>query len=181
MRRLFRRLPLLLAAFLALAVAGCGGDDDGKTNDPRRIQANPTDLAFAEEMLAHHAHGIAAAKVARTRGKNPVIRRSARDLIQLQEIEAQTLRSVKKVLTEGGVERGSLGVPQTTLDPDDLRRADDFDRAYADGMIAYHKLAMRMTAAERAKGIHEELRRMSGDIDDLARFQIRQLERQDRQ
>ena len=34
-----------------------------------------------------------------------------------------------------------------------------------------------MAAVERQKGVHQELRRMSGDISDLARFQIRQLQR----
>ena len=106
-----------------------------------------------------------------------MVRRSARDLIQLTSVEAQTLRTVRRVLTEGGVKQGSLGVPPSKLDARTVRAADDFDRAYADAMIAHQRLALRMAAVERRLGKHEELRRMSGDIADLARFQIRQLQR----
>jgi uncharacterized protein (DUF305 family) len=44
-------------------------------------------------------------------------------------------------------------------------------------MIRHHELALKMTAAELRSGEHAELRRMSQDIADLARFQIRQLKR----
>ncbi len=176
MRGLLKQISVLVSVVLVLAVAGCGGGGDDKS-DIGRIQANETDLAFAAEMLDHHERGIDAADLALRRARDPVVRRSARDLIQLTSVEAQTLRTVRRVLTEGGVEQGSLGVPRTTLDPPALRKAEDFDRAYADAMIAHHRLAIRMAALERRKGVHEELRRMSGDITDLARFQIRQLQR----
>jgi uncharacterized protein (DUF305 family) len=176
MRGLLKPVFVLAAAVLVLVVAGCGGDGDDEGN-ARRIQANETDLAFATEMLAHHERGIDAADLARRRAEDPVVRRSARDLIQLTSVEAQTLRLVRKVLAEGGVEQGSLGVPGTALDPAQLRPSGDFDRAYTDAMIAHQQLAIRMAAVERRKGVHQELRRMSGDITDLARFQIRQLQR----
>jgi uncharacterized protein (DUF305 family) len=161
---------------LALAtslLAGCGGDD----GDKRKVQANETDMAFATDMLDHHERGIDAADLAASRTTDPVIRRSARDLIQLQSIEAQVLRAVRRTLSEAGVEKGDLGVPRTTLDAAQLRAADDFDAAYAAAMIAHHEVAIQMSAVERRAGVHEELRRMAGDITDLARFQIRQLKR----
>jgi uncharacterized protein (DUF305 family) len=67
-------------------------------------------------------------------------------------------------------------VPETELEPGELRRADEFDRAFIDALIPHHEAAIAMAGAERA-GEHGELRRMSGDISDLARFQIRQMER----
>jgi len=165
--------PIALLLLIAIA-PGCG---DGEESKGRPIRANPTDMAFATQMLMHHERGIDAADLAATRAKDPVVRRAARELIQLQAVEVQTLRTVRRVLAEGGIEEGDLGVPATTLDPTALRRAEDFDRAYAEAMIAHHQLAIRMSAAERAGGRHAELRRMSGDIADLARFQKRQLER----
>lgn len=167
--------PLALAVAAVLLVSGCGGGDD--QNSSSQIQANPTDMAFAQEMLTHHERGIDAADLARDQAKDPVVRRSARDLIQFQAVEAQTLRTVLRVLSEGGVDEGDLGVPQTSLDPSKLPSAADFDRAYAQAMIPHHELAIRMAAAERRGGEHAELRRMSEDITDLARFQIRQLKR----
>ncbi len=167
-----RLVAVLLA--VALGIAGCGDDEQSKG---RKVQANPTDMAFAIRMLAHHEQAIDAADLAAGRAKDPVVRRAARELIQLQAVEAQTLRTVRRVLAEGGVEEGDLGVPAEPLDLRALRDATDFDRAYARAMIAHHRVAARMSAAERAGGRHAELRRMSGDITDLARFQERQLER----
>lgn len=165
------RLAVLVLA--AALLTGCG-DDDGKK---RKIRANETDMAFATDMIDHHERGIDAADLASTRAEDRVIRRSAQDLIQLQSPEVQVLRAVRRFLSEGGVEEGDLGVPATTLDATELRRADDFDAAYAEAMIAHHEIAIHMAAVERRSGVHAELRRMAGDITDLARFQIRELER----
>jgi uncharacterized protein (DUF305 family) len=163
---------LLLAASL---LAGCGGGDSD--NDKPNIRANETDMAFATDMLDHHERGIDAADLALSRAEDRVIRRSAQDLIQLQSSEGQVLRANRRALAEGGVEKGDLGVPQTTLDPAELRTADDFDAAYAAAMIAHHEKAIRMSAIEGRNGVHAGLRSMTGDITDLARFQIRQLQR----
>jgi uncharacterized protein (DUF305 family) len=162
----------LACAALAL-VAGCGGDDDGKP----KVRANETDMAFATQMIPHHERGIDAAELARTRARDPLIRRTARDLLQLQPVEVQTLRTVRRLLGKAGVEEGDLAVAAAPLDLNALREAADFDRAFADALISHHETAIRLAAAERRGGEHAELRRMSGDITDLARFQIGELER----
>jgi uncharacterized protein (DUF305 family) len=162
----------LACAALAL-LAGCGGGDDGKP----KVRANETDMAFATQMIPHHERGIDAADLARTRARDPLIRRTARDLLQLQPVEVQTLRTVRRVLGEAGVEEGDLAVSAAPLNLTALRAAENFDRAFADTLIRHHEAAMRLAAAERRGGKHAELRRMSGDITDLARFQIGELER----
>ena len=169
------KIAWLIALLLLVTIATGCGDDEGSKG--KSIRANPADMAFATQMLMHHERSIDAADLATTRAKDPIVRRAARELIQLQAVEVQTLRTVRRVLAEAGVEEGDLGVPATTLDPAALRGAEDFDRAYAEAMIAHNRLAIRMSAAERAGGRHAELRRMSQDITDLARFQTRQLER----
>ncbi len=166
--------PAIVVVLLVLLLAGCGGDDKG---DKPQVRANETDMAFATAMLAHHERGIDAAELARTRARDRVIRRSATDLIQLQAVEVQTLRTVRRVLAEAGVAQGDLGAPQSQLDLAAMRRAQDLDRAYADAMIRHHEAALRMSRVEQRTGVHAELRRMAGDIVDLARFQIGQLER----
>jgi uncharacterized protein (DUF305 family) len=170
-----RWTPTSLAALACAAcalLAGCGGGDDKP-----KVRANETDMAFATQMIPHHERGIDAADLGRSRARDPLIRRTARDLLQLQPVEVQTLRTVRRVLAEAGVDEGDLGVSATPLDLAALRRAEDFDRAFADALITHHEAAIRLANAERRAGEHAELRRMSGDIIDLARFQARQLER----
>jgi uncharacterized protein (DUF305 family) len=167
--------PTLVAALACASLAllvGCGGDDE-KPN----VRANETDMAFATQMIPHHERGLDAAELARTRARDPLIRRTASDLVQLQSVEVQTLRTVRRALSEAGVDEGDLGVSAAPLDLAALRGAANFDRAFADALIAHHDAAIRLTAAELRGGEHAELRRMSGDIADLARFQTRQLER----
>ena len=103
---------LVAVALTVVLLAGCGDD---KADKPK-VRANPTDMAFATEMLDHHERGIDAADLAKERAKDPVIRRSARDLILLQSLEVQVLRAVRRTLAEAGVEKGDLGVPESTLD-----------------------------------------------------------------
>jgi uncharacterized protein (DUF305 family) len=170
------RPAILMIGVAVLLLAGCGGGNDD-SNSTSRIKANETDMAFATDMLTHHELTLDAADLAKAKGKDPIVRRSARDLITLEAVEAQTLRNVKKLLADAGIKKGDLGVGPSTLNPDELRNAGDFDRAYADAMIRHHELALKMTAAELRSGEHAELRRMSQDIADLARFQIRQLKR----
>ena len=110
-----------------------------------------------------------------------MIRRSARDLIQLQAAEAQVLRADRRALAEAGRGEGRPGrSARPPWIPRSYARRSDFDAAYAAAMIAHHEKAIRMSAVERRKGVHAGLRSMTGDIMDLARFQIRQLERRRR-
>jgi uncharacterized protein (DUF305 family) len=167
-------LACALVFVLGLIAAGCGGDDEQQSS--AKVRANETDMAFVAQMIPHHERSIDAAEIARTEAQHAQLRRLARELIQFQSTELATLRVVRPVLARAGVEEGDLGVPETELKPGELRRADEFDRAFIDALISHHEVAIEMARAERA-GEHGELRRMAGDISDLARFQIRQLER----
>jgi uncharacterized protein (DUF305 family) len=167
-------LACALAALLGLIGAGCGGDDE---QGGPKVRANETDMAFVTQMISHHERAVDAAEVARTEAQHAQLRRVARELIQFQAAELATLRVVRPVLANAQVNEGDLGVPESRLDARALRRAGDFDRAFVDALISHHELAIDMARAERAGGVHAELRQMAIDITDLARFQIRQLER----
>jgi uncharacterized protein (DUF305 family) len=175
-RRASRTITLAcaLAALLGLAGAGCGGDDEQSGPE---VRANETDMAFVTQMIPHHERSVDAAEIARTEARHAQLRRLARELIQFQSAELATLRIVRQVLAQAQVNEGDLGVPRSRLDVRELRRAGDFDRAFIDGLISHHELSIEMARAERAGGVHAELRQMAVDIGDLARFQIRQMER----
>jgi uncharacterized protein (DUF305 family) len=180
------RTPLRAAAAAALSmaalVAGCGGDDD-KGSSPD-VRANGTDAAFVEAMIPHHEHGVDAADIALSQAEHPQLKDLAQEIVQLQSIELASLRSVRDVLRDAGVEPADLGLSESELgthhDPAELRNADDFDCAFLEMMIPHHEGAIRLARLELDSGIHAELRRMSTNIIDEQGFQIDQMRRYQR-
>ena len=166
--------------------AGCGGDSGGG-DDPNRlgdIRANGTDVAFVNAMIPHHEQGVDAADLALARAEHRPLERLAQEIIQTQSVELTTLRSVRDVLQEAGVEEGDLGLSEDEMgthhDPTSLRNAKDFDCAFLEMMIPHHEGAIRIARAELKSGIHAELRRMSEDIIDTQGFELRQMRRYQR-
>jgi uncharacterized protein (DUF305 family) len=170
-----------LALALALA-AGCGGDDDsGPSGD---IRANGTDVAFVNAMIPHHEQAVDSADLALARAERRQLERLAREIIQSQSVELTTLRTVRDVLQEAGVDERDLGLSEDEMgthdDPTALRNAKDFDCAFLEMMIPHHAGAIRIARAELESGIHAELRRMSEDIIDLQGFELQQMRRYQR-
>jgi uncharacterized protein (DUF305 family) len=170
-----------LALALALA-AGCGGDDDsGPSGD---IRANGTDVAFVNAMIPHHEQAVDAADLALSRAEHRPLERLAEDMVQIQSVELSTLRTVRDVLQEAGVEEGDLGLSGAEMgtdhEPAELRNAENFDCAFFEMMIPHHEGAIRMARAELDSGIHAELRRMSENIIDAQGFEIQQMRRHQR-
>ena len=176
------RAPAAVALIAAALVAGCGGDDD-KGNSPD-VRANGTDAAFVEAMIPHHEQAVDAADIALSRVEHRELKDLAREIVQLQSIELATLRPVRDVLRDAGVEPTDLGLSESELgmhhDPADLRNAEDFDCAFLELMIPHHEGGIRLARKELEAGIHAELRRMSMGIIDEQGFQIRQMKRYQR-
>ena len=171
---------ILPAALSVVALAtGCGGDDNsGPTGD---VRANGTDVAFVNAMIPHHEQAVDAADLALSRAQHRRLERLAEDMIQTQSVELSTLRTVRDVLQNAGVEEGDLGLSEEEMgvghDAAELRDARDFDCAFIEMMIPHHEGAIRMARAELESGIHAELRRMSEAIIDTQGFEIRQMRR----
>jgi uncharacterized protein (DUF305 family) len=174
-------LAVLCAALVALAVAGCGGDDGGSVAPSGDVRGNDTDAAFVEAMIPHHESAVDAADLALSHAEHPQLRRLAREMLQVQSIELATLRSVQDVLQQAGIEPGDLGLSEaeqgTDHDAAELRNARNFDCAFIDMMVPHHEGAIRISRAELDSGIHAELRRMSENIIDAQGYEIRQMQR----
>jgi uncharacterized protein (DUF305 family) len=184
-----RHMPrpgLLFALALAALAAGCGGDG-GDNGDPAGlgdIRANGTDVAFVNATIPHHEQAVDVADLALARAEHRPLERLAQEIIQTQSVELTTLRSVRDVLQDAGVEEGDLGLSEEETgihhDPTALRNATDFDCEFLELMIPHHQGAIRMARAELESGIHAELRRMSEDVIDTQGFELRQMRRYQR-
>jgi uncharacterized protein (DUF305 family) len=171
----------LVAALAVIALAvGCGGGDDDTGGSPD-VRANGTDAAFVNAMIPHHEAAVDAADLALSRAQHRRLESLAEGIVQFQSAELATLRSVRDVLQDAGVEEGDLGLSRSEQgmdhDPAALRDVADFDCAFLEMMIPHHEGAIRMARAELRSGIHAELRRMSENIIDSQGFEIRQMKR----
>jgi uncharacterized protein (DUF305 family) len=162
----------LLAALGLIAIAavgvGCGSDDDSAGGGA----GNATDAAFVNDMVPHHESAVEMAKLAKARAEHPEIRQLASNIIATQNREIATMQSVEADLSDAhsehmGTEDHMSGDAHSRgmgMDPQRLRDAKPFDRAFIDMMIRHHKGAVTMAKEELAKGENPTLRGLAEDI-----------------
>jgi uncharacterized protein (DUF305 family) len=162
-----RKTLLAVLAAAALIVAGCGDDDDAGTT-AAKTPGNSTDRAFVADMVPHHQSAVEMATIAQDRGQSQFVKRLAADIIRTQNEEISTLRRVDKTLAVAGVKKGSLDVPEHMKgmddDPQTLKTADPFDRAFMRMMIPHHEGAIEMAIVEGVKGSNPTLKALGQDI-----------------
>jgi uncharacterized protein (DUF305 family) len=170
-----RSILAVLALAGAVAVAGCGDDEESGGT-----AGNGTDRAFVAEMVPHHESAVEMAKIAQERGESAFVKQLADDIIRTQTQEIATLRREDEALEMAGVEKGSLGVPQHAMgmddDPATLRDAEPFDAAFLKMMVPHHEGAVAMAKAELAKGEDPELKALAEDVIEAQEREIKEMQ-----
>ena len=166
-KTLARTVLVALAVGAALALAGCG-DDEESGDAPPAASGNAVDRAFAADMIPHHEAAVQMAKIAQRRGSSPFVEQLAEDILRTQAAEIEAMRAADERLKSAGVAQGSLGVPadQMGMDHDatTLETAKPFDPAFLRMMLPHHEGAITMSRAELAKGKDAELRMLARQI-----------------
>jgi uncharacterized protein (DUF305 family) len=160
--RLTRRSVLMSAALLSaiLLAAGCGAQ--GSFND--------ADVTFAQMMIPHHQQAVEMAGLADTRATDPQVKQLAVQIKAAQDPEIKTLtgwlRTWGKPTTMAGGQ--SMAMPGMMADGDmtKLKAASgkDFDRMFAQMMIAHHNGAIQMAADEQAGGKNADTKALAKNI-----------------
>ena len=172
-------LALILALVATPLAAGCGsGHHDG--GEPSGRAGNATDVAFVNDMVPHHEGAVEMAELAKTRAEHPELRKLADDIIAAQNREIETMQSVEADLPDSGGDHGahmsgddhSRGMG---TDPQELRDAKPFDRAFIDMMIPHHEGAVKMAEEELSEGENPRLRRLADDIVSAQQREIAQM------
>ena len=165
----------------ALIVAGCGADDDAGTT-ASKAPGNSIDRAFVADMVPHHQSAVEMATIAQDRGQSQFVKRLAGDIIRTQNEEISTMRRVDKTLATAGIEKGALGVPEHMMgmsdDPQTLRTANPFDRAFLRMMIPHHEGAIEMALVEGVKGSNPTLQALGQDIIRAQQREIREMRKE---
>ena len=134
---------------LVLATAGCGSDDASSGPSLSATEHNDADVAFATDMIQHHAQALSMVDLTMSRPLDPEVQRLAEDIRAAQGPEIETMSDW---LTEWGEE-----MPPTMRDHshaghdtdgmgESMEGMDESEMAEMPGMMS----AEEMTALEEA-------------------------------
>jgi uncharacterized protein (DUF305 family) len=183
-RARFHPLALAAALMAALALAACGGDDNGGSG----ATAKDSEGAFLEAMIPHHESAIEMARLAKRRAGHQQITELADAIIEAQSHEIRQIERIhrrlfgRKVLPNADAHQGlGLSATEAGMAHDDpaakLARARPFDRAFIDEMIGHHQGAIRMARVVREQTEDAELRSLANAI---VSAQSREIQRMNR-
>lgn len=171
-------------AAAALLLAACGDDGSmsgmdhgGKTASASASAStapsaagsfNDADVMFAQMMIPHHEQALEMAKLADGRAEDAGIKKIVTAVEQAQDPEIQKMKAWLKGW--GKPESAGAGHSMAGMmsEQDMKKLADakgkDFDRAFAELMIAHHEGAVKMAQDEQKDGANAEARALAGEV-----------------
>ncbi|WP_342775859.1 DUF305 domain-containing protein [Micromonospora pisi] len=191
-----------VAALAALILAaGCGDDggmptmDHGASKAPTTAASssatsdfNDSDVMFAQMMIPHHQQAVEMADQATTRAKDPELKSLAAQIKTAQAPEISTMtgwltawgRPTAAPGASGGHDAHGSGMPGMMSEQDitmlTSATGTDFDRKFAEMMIAHHNGAITMAKTEQASGASPQAKEMAGQIEKSQAVEVKQLQ-----
>lgn len=191
MRAFQRRAPRTLAlagavTAAALLLAACGGtDDDPMTGmdhggssasasaapsapDASAGSFNDADVMFAQMMIPHHQQALEMAKLADGRAEDAGIKGIVAAVEKAQDPEIRKMKEWLKGWNKpesAGMGHSMAGM-MSEQDMKDLAavKGKDFDRKFAELMIAHHEGAVEMAKQEQKDGVNAEAKALAGEV-----------------
>ncbi|WP_282692699.1 DUF305 domain-containing protein [Streptomyces sp. CC208A] len=168
----------------ALLLAACG--DDGSTDGtgqgpttsasapasaPASDSFNDADVTFAQMMIPHHQQALEMAKLADGRAEDADVKKIVAAVEQAQDPEIQKMKAWlkgwgKPESAHAGHSTASMAGMMSEQDMKDLAAAKgkDFDRTFAELMIAHHEGAVEMAKEEQKNGGNAEAKALAADV-----------------
>lgn len=195
-RTLLRRPGRLLGALTlgaALTLTACGADETdpgATTSQDEQADHNKTDVAFASDMIPHHAQALEMVEMTEGRTLDPEVRQLTDDIRAAQAPEIELMSGWLKDWDEevpdsmsghdmgdhdgmgdddmGGDDDSDRQMPGMMSDDDmrglDHARGADFQTMWLRMMIRHHEGAVEMARTEQADGTFDPAIELAGDI-----------------
>ena len=138
-----------------------------------------SDKAFIDAMVPHHEGAVEMAEVALEEAEHPEIRNVAEDIVSSQRAEIRMFGEIRE--REYGSAESTMEMNEGDMramgmsDPEELAKADPFDKAFIDDMIPHHESAIAMAEVAREKTDDPEIRRIAEDIVTAQEREIAQM------
>ncbi|KQY57393.1 MULTISPECIES: DUF305 domain-containing protein [unclassified Nocardioides] len=198
---MIKKLSVLTALLVVLAtLTACGNDEDhGQAHDTKTAaggsEFNDADVAFATDMMQHHAQALVMVDMTMGRKLDPVVK----DLVEaIRTAQAPEIEQMTDWLTEW-----DQPVPETArdhanahgegdmeMDPEmpgmmsademaALEAADgaEFERMWLEMMIEHHEGAVEMAKSEQAEGVNKDAIEMAKSIESSQQDEIATMEK----
>lgn len=190
------RLIALVLLVLVPLLAGCSGSEPDSEPEAARHTApdgsvyNDADVAFATEMVQHHAEGLAMVDLTRGRELSPETSALAEQILasQAPEIEQMT-----RWLTEWGEEvpetirdhanaghgehgGGESGHAMPGMEELEAAQGEEFERLWLESMIEHHEGAVEMAVEEQEDGVFGPAVELAESIETTQQAEIEEME-----
>lgn len=160
----------IFSALLAVTIlSGCGQSSTAETAD-----FNDADVMFAQMMIPHHEQAVEMSEIALdpASGASAAIQDLAIRIRDAQDPEIELMKGFlatwgAPVTPEDGVDHSSMMEGMLTVEElDELAglQGSEFDKRWAQAMIAHHKGAVAMAEDVLADGKNAETRRLAEEI-----------------
>ncbi len=146
------------------------------------------DKHFIEQMIPHHDGAVAMATLALEKSKRPEIKTLANAIIEAQNKEIVDMRSWYKNWFGKNVPKESTGMMEGGMmsgggmhmggdeDIKALKNAIDFDKAFLEGMIPHHQLAIMMAQMLKSGTDRPEMLTLADNIIESQSKEIKQMQ-----
>ncbi|MEU6726535.1 DUF305 domain-containing protein [Nonomuraea wenchangensis] len=193
-----RKMSVAVAAGALALVAACGGNGgttaghEGMASSSASAAAtagaqpsaafNDADVMFAQMMIPHHEQAVEMADLAPARASDPEIKELATKIKAAQDPEIQTMKGWLtgwgRPAPEGGMGHHMPGI-MSEEDMTKLKAAKgkEFDRLFAQQMIAHHNGAIEMARTEQANGSNPEAKELAKAVETTQQAEVEQLQK----
>jgi len=168
-----------------------GGVNNSNNTTPGRTvgMMNNIDEHFIEQMIPHHDGAIAMAKLALQKAKRSEIKTLAQNIISAQEKEVTEMQGWYKNWFGGDVKTGNaysmmggmmssggMHMVGNQQDTQTLENATDFDKAFIEGMIPHHQLAIIMAQMLKSGTNRPEMLTLANNITESQSKEIEEMQ-----
>ena len=187
----------LLVTALATSLVACGGEEAGTTTtELSATEHNDADVAFARDMVQHHAQAVAMVDLTRGRDLDPEVAQLAEGIRDAQVPEIETFSDwlgdwdeevPPTMLDHANAGHGSGDMSETMEDMDDAMPgmmsgadmdalqdagAGDFQTMWLEMMIEHHEGAVEMARTEQEDGRYRPAVELAAEIEESQGVEI---------
>ena len=189
MHNTFKLVALLIAATITLAA--CGGNDSAETTDGENH--NDADIAFATDMIQHHAQALAMVDLTMSRQLDPEVQALAEDIRAAQAPEIETMagwlqdwdQPIPETVRDhanahgGGMEMdGEMPGMMSSEEMQQLENAsgDQFQDMWLEMMIEHHQGAVEMAQAQQQDGEYQPAINLAKEVEQAQEAEIAKMQ-----